>query len=63
MIRLMIILAMLLLAGTANARMTMGVYGGGLSGGGGVGPSCSNSADFSAACNSGIAAAVLRGFL
>jgi hypothetical protein len=43
---------LLLFAAIANARMTIGVYGPAISGGGGTIPSCSNSLDFSQACNS-----------
>jgi hypothetical protein len=52
MIRVMIILAMLLMAGTADARLTMGVWGPASSGGQSSGGACSNSLDHTQACNS-----------
>jgi hypothetical protein len=63
MIRIMIILAMLLLAGTADARLTMGVWGPASSGGQSSGGGCSNSANLGQACNSAIGAAIIGGFL
>jgi hypothetical protein len=63
MTRLIWIVALCLLAGSAEARLTMFIYGPASSGGHSGGGGCSNSADFSQACNSGIAAATLGGFL
>jgi hypothetical protein len=63
MIRLILILGMVLMAGTAEARLTMGVWGPASSGGQSSGGGCTNSANFTAACNSGIGAAIVGGFL
>jgi hypothetical protein len=63
MIRLILILAMALAAGTADARLTMNVWGPASSGGQSSGGGCTPKADFSQACNSGIAAAITGGFL
>jgi hypothetical protein len=51
-IRLVLILLMALMAGTAEARLTMGVWGPASSGGQSSGGGCTNSLNFSQACNS-----------
>jgi hypothetical protein len=50
--RVIIALALLMIPLSADARLTMGVLSSANSGGGGVGPSCNNSLDFTQACNS-----------
>jgi hypothetical protein len=45
-------LIVLALCGTANARLTVGVLNASSGGGAAIPPSCTNSLDFSNACNS-----------
>jgi hypothetical protein len=52
MIRLMLILLMITLASAADAQLLYGITGSSSGGGSGVIPTCTNSFDFSNACNS-----------
>jgi hypothetical protein len=50
--RLLLIIAMLVIASTADAQLNLKVYRSGTGGGTITAPSCNNSLDFTQACNS-----------
>lgn len=62
-VRIMIIVALAMLAGSASAQLLYGVSRPSTGGGAAIPPACTNGANFSQACNSSVAAAIVGGFL